>query len=92
MLIDHRGNPISFNQPQKLCGKCHGQIYRDWRDGIHGKRIGSWRDGGKKRWWVCTECHNPHDVQPGFKQLAPEPAPALPKGMESAEHEHAEGH
>ncbi|HEY4706181.1 MAG TPA: cytochrome c3 family protein, partial [Thermodesulfobacteriota bacterium] len=37
-LIDHRGGEISFNQPQKLCGKCHGEVYSDWRDGIHGKR------------------------------------------------------
>lgn len=91
-LIDHFGNEISFNQPQKVCGKCHGQTYRSWRDGIHGKRIGMWDKGGKKRWWVCTECHNPHDVEQGnrnsgFAQLDPEPAPMLPKGMPNADHE-----
>ncbi len=48
--------------------------------------------GGKKRWWVCTECHNPHDVEhgdrkSGFAQLNPEPAPMLPKGMSNADHE-----
>lgn len=91
-LVDHFGSEISFNQPQKLCGKCHGQVYRDWRDGIHGKRTGMWVKGGKKRWWVCTECHNPHDVQQGvrnsgFAQLSPENAPVLPKGMKDARHE-----
>ncbi len=86
-LIDHFGNEISFNQPQKLCGKCHGQIYRDWRDGIHGKRTGSWRPNGKRRWWTCTECHNPHDMEPPFKQLEPEWAPELPRGMTNADHE-----
>ncbi|MEW8352650.1 MAG: hypothetical protein AB2665_02525 [Candidatus Thiodiazotropha sp.] len=91
-LIDNFGYSVSFNQPQKLCGKCHGQVYRAWRDGIHGKRIGMWDQGGKKRWWVCTECHNPHDVEQGdrnsgFAQLAPEPAPNLPKGMTNADHE-----
>lgn len=98
-LIDHMDNEISFNQPQKLCGKCHGQIYRDWRDGIHGKRIGMWVPGGKKRWWVCTECHDPHNVQQapgnrGFAQLQPEPAPELPKGMKNADHEleHGDAH
>jgi len=90
VLRDHRGNAISFNQPMKLCGKCHGQIYRDWREGIHGKRIGMWTKGGKKRWWTCTECHNPHDIQQGarnsgFAQLQPEPAPELPKGMKNAD-------
>ncbi|MCP4042175.1 MAG: hypothetical protein GY731_09510 [Gammaproteobacteria bacterium] len=96
-LIDHFGNEISFNQPQKLCGKCHGQVYRDWRDGIHGKRIGMWTKGGKKRWWVCTECHNPHDIQQGnrnsgFAQLTPELAPDLPKGMPNADHERHHEH
>ena len=91
-LMDNFGNEVSFNQPQKVCGKCHGQVYRSWRNGIHGKRIGMWDKGGKKRWWVCTECHNPHDVEQGdrksgFAQLHPEPAPILPKGMTNADHE-----
>jgi hypothetical protein len=95
-LVDNFGNEISFNQPQKLCGKCHGQVYRDWRSGIHGKRIGEWASDGKKRWFVCTECHNPHDVQQGdrnsgFAQLVPEPAPLLPKGMKNADHERHHG-
>lgn len=95
VLYDHVGNNISFNQPQKLCGKCHGVEYRYWRMGIHGKRIGSWTAGGKKRWWVCTECHNPHTVQVNrFQPFKPEPAPALPKGMKNAAHEqhHGGGH
>lgn len=97
VLRDHRGNAIGFNEPQKLCGKCHGQILRDWRDGIHGKRIGEWTPGGKKRWWICTECHNPHDIQQGsrnsgFAQLNAEPAPELPKGMKNADHEKGHGH
>ncbi|MBI5755284.1 MAG: hypothetical protein HZA12_00005, partial [Nitrospirae bacterium] len=86
--IDQWGNEISFNQPQKLCGKCHGEVYIDWRLGIHGKRIGSWAKGGKKRWWVCTECHNPHLVQVNrFQPIKPEPPPVLPKGLKSAAHE-----
>ena len=96
-LIDNFGKPISFNEPQKLCGKCHGPSLRDWRDGIHGKCIGEWASNGKKRWFVCTECHNPHDVQQGarnsgFAQLEPEQAPVLPKGLTSADHERHEDH
>ena len=96
-LIDNFGNPIGFNEPQKLCGKCHGPILHDWRDGIHGKRIGEWASNGKKRWFVCTECHNPHDVQQGargsgFAQLEPERAPVLPKGLASADHERHDDH
>jgi len=90
-LIDRRGNEFSFNQPQKLCGSCHGENYIDWRKGVHGKRIGSWKTGGKKRWWVCTECHNPHTVQKSrFNRLKPEPPPPLPRGMTSASYERAE--
>ena len=85
-LVDRHGNEISFNQPQKLCGGCHGAHYIDWRKGIHGKQIGSWVKGGKKRWWVCTECHNPHTVQVArFNPLKPEPRPALPRGMKNTD-------
>ncbi|MBI5048765.1 MAG: hypothetical protein HZB54_07455 [Deltaproteobacteria bacterium] len=91
-LIDHKGNDISFNQPQKLCGKCHGEVYIDWRLGIHGKRIGSWTKEGKKRWWVCTECHNPHTVQIlRYNPIKPEPPPILPKGTKNGDHEITKG-
>jgi hypothetical protein len=91
-LVDHFGDPISFDQPQLLCGKCHGDKLRDWRDGIHGKRIGEFASDGKKRWFTCTECHNAHNVQDGernrgFVQLHPEPPPQLPNGMKDAKHE-----
>jgi hypothetical protein len=95
-LVDNFGDPVSFDQPQLLCGKCHGDKLRDWRDGIHGKRIGEWATTGKKRWFTCTECHNPHNVQDGnrnrgFIQLAPESPPQLPKGMKNAKHELVHG-
>jgi molybdopterin-containing oxidoreductase family membrane subunit len=87
-LIDHKGEEISFNQPQRLCGKCHGQIYGDWRVGIHGKRIGNWATGQKKRWWVCTECHNPHMVQvKRFQPIKPEPAPEYPRTRTKSDYE-----
>jgi hypothetical protein len=92
MLVDHFGDPISFEQPQLLCGKCHGDKLRDWRDGIHGKRIGSFVNTGAKRWFTCPECHNPHNVQDGkrnkgFIQLQPESPPQLPRGMLDAKYE-----
>ena len=34
------GNLIDFTQTYLLCGQCHGTNYRDWKAGIHGKRIG----------------------------------------------------
>lgn len=91
-FVDHFGKPVSMDQPQLLCGKCHGDKLRDWRDGIHGKRIGDFTSEGKKRWFTCTECHNPHNVQHGehnrgFAQLQPEPPPQLPHGMKDMAHE-----
>jgi hypothetical protein len=68
------GEPIAFEQSYKLCGKCHGTIFRDWRYGIHGKRTGDWN--GKKQYYLCTNCHNPHT--PRFKALEPKPAPNMP--------------
>ena len=95
-LVDNFGDPVSMDQPQLLCGKCHGDKLRDWRDGIHGKRIGEWASTGKKRWFTCTECHNPHNVQDGarnrgFIQIAPESPPQLPAGMKDAKHELVHG-
>ena len=95
-LVDNFGDPVSIDQPQLLCGKCHGDKMRDWRDGIHGKRIGEFASTGKKRWFTCTECHNPHNVQDGarnrgFVQIAPESPPQLPKGMKDAKHELVHG-
>ncbi|MEY2687846.1 MAG: hypothetical protein RL375_2044 [Pseudomonadota bacterium] len=92
MLVDHFGDPISMDQPQLLCGKCHGDKLRDWRDGIHGKRIGDFTSTGKKRWFTCTECHNPHNVQDGernkgFIQIEPESPPQLPRGFKDAKFE-----
>lgn len=98
-LVDHFGDPIGMDQSQLLCGKCHGDKLRDWRDGIHGKRIGEFTSDGKKRWFTCAECHNPHNVQDGtrnrgFIQLQPETPPQLPRGMKDASFEktHPVGH
>jgi hypothetical protein len=95
-FVDHSGGEIDFDSSQVLCGKCHGPLFRDWRLGLHGKRIGEWASTGKKRWFVCTECHDPHDVQQGernsgFAQIQPEPPPILPKGVENADHERHHG-
>jgi hypothetical protein len=68
------GKLIDFKHSYLLCGKCHGTKYRDWRNGIHGKRTGSWN--GEKDYLLCIGCHDPHG--PRFKPLEPMPAPAKP--------------
>lgn len=68
------GEPVPFSESYRLCGQCHGEKYRDWRVGVHGRRIGEWN--GAKEYLLCVHCHNPH--QPRFKPIAPKPVPLRP--------------
>jgi formate-dependent nitrite reductase cytochrome c552 subunit len=68
------GEKVSFNTSYQLCGQCHGDKYRDWRAGVHGKRTGSWN--GAKQYLLCVHCHNPHS--PHFAPLKPMPPPTRP--------------
>lgn len=68
------GEQIPFENSYRLCGQCHGSIYRDWRIGIHGRRVGQW--DGKKLYLLCTHCHDPH--QPVFRKLPGMASPRLP--------------
>ncbi len=68
------GKLIPFEKSYYLCGQCHGTIFRDWKIGVHGRRIGEWN--GKKEYLLCAHCHNPHS--PRFRSLKPLPPPAKP--------------
>jgi hypothetical protein len=68
------GERVPFEESYRICGQCHGEKYRDWRSGVHGRRTGQWN--GRKGYLLCVNCHNPH--QPTFKPLAPDPAPRRP--------------
>ena len=70
------GELIDFTESYKLCGQCHGDKYRDWRAGVHGRRSGSW--DGHKTYLLCVNCHNAHS--PAFQPLEPKPAPIRPHG------------
>ncbi len=71
------GSTIEFSESYKLCGQCHGDKYRDWRAGVHGRRTGMW--DGHKKYLLCVNCHNPHS--PRFKPLKPEPPPVPPERL-----------
>jgi cbb3-type cytochrome oxidase subunit 3 len=71
------GEKIGFDESYRLCGQCHGDKYRDWKVGVHGKRTGMWN--GEKQYLLCVHCHNPHD--PGFKPLVPMPPPTRPENV-----------
>jgi hypothetical protein len=69
------GKLVDFSQSYLLCGQCHGDKFRDWRVGVHGKRTGEW--SGRKQYLLCVNCHNPHS--PHFKALKPLPPPNKPQ-------------
>ena len=66
------GEKIPFEKSYRLCGQCHGIIYRDWKIGIHGRRVGNWN--GKKLYLLCSHCHDPHSP----KKLPAEDPPKKP--------------
>ncbi|HET6436794.1 MAG TPA: hypothetical protein VFG59_01940 [Anaeromyxobacter sp.] len=87
------GAPVRFEESYLLCGQCHGDKLRDWRLGVHGKRVGRW--DGEKTYFLCVNCHNPHaprfkgveevvvagkkTVAPTQTFLKPEPRPVRPE-------------
>jgi hypothetical protein len=93
VLRSASGQPIPFTESYRLCGQCHGDKYRDWKVGVHGKRIGLWN--GAKTYFLCVNCHNPHTprwkgindrmvdgrrvVSPTLEKLTPEPMPFRPE-------------
>lgn len=95
VLRSASGQPIPFTESYRLCGQCHGDKYRDWKVGVHGKRVGMW--DGPKTYFLCVNCHNPHTpkwkgvndrvvdgkriVSPTLELLKPEPRPRRPEEM-----------
>lgn len=69
------GAHVPFTESYRLCGQCHGDKYRDWRSGIHGKRVGHW--DGERTYLLCVNCHNPHS--PRFKAIKPDARPQRPE-------------
>jgi hypothetical protein len=67
--------PADFTNTSPVCERCHFEIFRDWKKGVHGKRIGHWN--GEKVQSQCIDCHSPHQVT--FKQMQASPPPKKPK-------------
>lgn len=73
-FVDDFGNEIPYDQPQLLCARCHGTVYRDWQHGSHGRTNGFWNtDLGPQTRRRCIECHDPH--HPPFPPMHPAPGP-----------------
>lgn len=89
------GETVPFTESYRLCGQCHGDKFRDWRLGVHGKRVGMW--DGAKTYLLCVSCHNPHSpafkgvkeivvdgkptVAPTLEKIKPEPRPRRPEEL-----------
>ena len=73
-FADDYGKEIPWDQPQLLCAKCHGPVYRDWQHGVHGRSNGYWNQSrGKQTRLKCVECHDPH--RPPFPPMHAAPPP-----------------
>jgi hypothetical protein len=74
VFVDDFGREIPWREPQLLCAKCHGPVYRDWQAGSHGRINGYWDTAkGPQTKRRCIECHDPH--HPPFAALTPAPGP-----------------
>lgn len=71
------GAEVPFERSYELCGQCHGDKYRDWRAGVHGRRSGNW--DGVKQYLLCVHCHDSH--APRFKPMKPYPPPVRPGSL-----------
>ncbi|MDQ7005918.1 MAG: cytochrome c3 family protein [Acidobacteriota bacterium] len=81
------GRTVTFEESYELCGQCHGTIFRDWKQGIHGRRRGYWN--GAKSYLLCAHCHNPHSPRPA--PIKPLPPPIHPSYLASDLGRSAEG-
>jgi hypothetical protein len=73
-FVDDFGEEIPWEQPPRLCARCHGPVYRDWEHGSHGRINGHWDTSqGELVRLKCIQCHDPH--HPPFQPLASAPAP-----------------
>jgi formate-dependent nitrite reductase cytochrome c552 subunit len=83
-LVMLDGRLIPYKESPQLCGQCHGPIYFDWKEGIHGKLFGKGTEN--KRKFICAECHDPHS--PKFKKMKADAPPHRPKlGVDKVEEE-----
>lgn len=76
-LKGREGQAFPFAQAQENCAVCHNRQTRDWRAGVHGKRVASWQ--GERTVQRCAVCHDPH--APRFAGIVPSSPPSPPRGM-----------
>jgi hypothetical protein len=73
-----RGELVSFDASDQVCGQCHGEKHRDWETGLHGSVTGGWHGVVVHR--QCTACHDPHTPSQITLEALPPPIPD-PRGL-----------
>ncbi|MBF0154671.1 MAG: hypothetical protein HQL64_13095 [Magnetococcales bacterium] len=71
------GPPVAMVDAWRLCERCHAGQTRDWRFGVHGKRVQGWR--GERRVSPCANCHDAH--HPAWSPVSPAPPPNRPRSL-----------
>jgi formate dehydrogenase gamma subunit len=51
-------SPINKLNVATTCAKCHGDIYKQYKESIHGRAVAS----GVREAPTCTDCHGEHDI------------------------------
>lgn len=87
-LVLYGGASITYDEVVRLCAKCHGPVYEDWRRGMHGRDNGYWdTTRGKMIRRKCTECHDPHTpTSPAMDPIRPLPPPHTLRMGDPAKH------
>ena len=80
-LVNRAGELIDFNASHELCGDCHFQQFRDFKLGIHGKRLHQY--AGDRKLTACAACHNVHD--PSIKPKMAWQPPKVRTGLHMSE-------
>lgn len=75
LLVMLDGTQIPQAESPKLCGQCHGLIFKEWSESFHGKIMNKGREGEEK--FRCGKCHEAHS--PKFKPMKADPPPHRPK-------------
>ena len=66
--------PADFSNSSPVCHTCHAEVFADWTRGVHGKRLGGWKN--TKSQLQCIDCHDAHSVR--FKPMESVAKPRKP--------------
>jgi len=62
----HLASKLFWQNIPSTCGKCHGEILKEYNRSVHGKAV----IDGKREAPVCTNCHGEHSVNESKEQIS----------------------